>query len=115
MRLSSALNGAENCCLSSRAVGGTLPAPGLPVTLTPLARKASVRSLAAYVAGSFTRLPSSRLSLPERADSGPHSSSRPGFQDGPLRFLSNQLSYPRTRPLTSVSYTHLTLPTNREV
>jgi len=77
-----------------------LPVPGLPVTLIPLARKASVRSLAAYVAGSFTRLPLSRLSLPVSADSSPHSSCRPGFQDGMVRFLSNQLSSPNTRPWT---------------
>ena len=60
-------------------------------------------SLAAYVAGALTRLPLSRPWLPERAESGPHSSCSPSFQVGTVLSLSNQDASPRILPRTFVT------------
>ncbi len=100
MRLSSAFSGAERCVASSASAAGTVPVPALPVTLMPAALSAPISSLADHLAGSGTRLPSSSPSLPESAESGPHSTWMPGFQSGPVRRLSNQPSSPITSPLT---------------
>ena len=66
-------------------------------------------SLAAQVAGAFTRLPSSSPWLPERPDSGPHSSCSPSFQYGTVLSLSNQEASPWTLPLTFLTPSRLSV------
>ena len=103
---------AEYWALSRWAVVGTLPVPGLPLTLMPALRHASVMSLAAQVAGAATRLPLSSPWLPERAERGPHSRASPLFQYGTVLSLSNQAASPSTRPLIFLTPSRLSACAN---